>query len=90
MTSALLRLLCVGRFVLASTGPKDLVIVLDESASQTTSDRYVNARLAVQGLLDLVTPADYVNVITVRHRDRWMDGWLSLLEDRHVLTGKGG
>ena len=52
-------------YVLASTPePKDVIIILDTSASMTTSDRISKAREAAKAVLSTLSPRDFVTVVT--------------------------
>lgn len=49
----------------ASSGPKNLVIVIDTSGSMEFASRITIAREAAKTVLDTLTFADYVNIVTV-------------------------
>jgi hypothetical protein len=53
-------------YVAASSGPKNLVIILDVSGSMGDLNRINLAKSAAKSVLDTLTFADYVNVIEVR------------------------
>lgn len=75
-------------FMAASTRPKDIVLVIDASASMTDTltpsgdqSRWDITREAVISILDTLTPADYVNIVT------FSDSASRLITDSSLLKG---
>jgi hypothetical protein len=54
------------RYASAASGPKDVVILLDSSASMARSGRATNATAAVRAIMDTLTYEDFVSIIAVR------------------------
>eukprot|EP00930_Biecheleria_cincta_P045442 TRINITY_DN31311_c0_g1_i1.p1 TRINITY_DN31311_c0_g1~~TRINITY_DN31311_c0_g1_i1.p1 ORF type:complete len:804 (-),score=93.04 TRINITY_DN31311_c0_g1_i1:17-2359(-) len=54
-------------YAAASTGPKDVVIVVDVSGSMGMSNRYVLAEKATEALLDTLDWKDYASIILFNH-----------------------
>lgn len=55
-----------GRYTVPASGAKDIVVLLDASASMARGARFANAVTAVKALLQTLSPSDFVNVIAVR------------------------
>jgi len=51
-------------YVAASSGPKNVILVLDQSGSMTTAGRMEIAKTAAISVIDALTIADYFTVIT--------------------------